>query len=127
MGAYYITTDLEYRVRFNPLALDEELKRAGLHGGIRECRGYWLGGYSCGECVYHPTSGLRHLLGIVEGLGKEARDMWDRCYSRRFDMGFESFEERFVSNWQVNDRIMRRLADVHGSLMITIYRADKPR
>jgi len=84
------------------------------------------GGYSCGECVYHPTSGLRHLLSIVEGLGAEARGMWDRCYSRRFDMGFQGFDERFHSNWQVSGRLMRRLADVEGDLVVTIYRDDEP-
>jgi hypothetical protein len=126
VGAYYITTDLEFRARFNPVVLDEELRQAGLYGGVDERRGYWKGGYSCGECVYHPTSGLRHLLSIVEGLGAEARGVWDRCYSRRFDMGFQGFDARFHSNWQVSGRLMRRLADVEGDLVVTIYRDDEP-
>ena len=126
MGAYYITTDLEVRARFNPVALDEALRRAGLHGGVRECKGYWHAGYSCGECVYHPTSGLKHLLSIVERLDDDARAMWDRSDSRRFDMGFECFDERFASNWQVSARLMRRLADVNGNLVVTVYRADAP-
>ncbi|HSI71638.1 MAG TPA: hypothetical protein VK934_00555 [Fimbriimonas sp.] len=122
MGAYYITTDLEVRARFNPVALDEALRLAGLHGGVRECDGIWRAGYSCGPCVYHPTSGLRHLLGIVEGLGSEARTMWDRSLSRRFDMGFQCFDERFWSKWQVSPKLMRRLANVNGNLVVTIYR-----
>jgi ATP-dependent helicase YprA (DUF1998 family) len=41
-------------------------------------------------------------------------------------MGFQGFDERFHSNWQVSGRLMRRLADVEGDLVVTIYRDDEP-
>lgn len=127
MGAYYITTDLDLRARFEPTLLDEALCHAGLFGGIREQDGYWQAGYSCAPCVHDPASALRHLVDIVESLDAEARDQWDRCYSRRFDLGFECFDERFASRWQISDRLMRRLAAVKGDLVVTIYRAEQSR
>lgn len=127
VGAYYITTDLDLRARFEPSALDEALRHAGLFGGICQRDGYWQAGYSCAPCVDAPASALRHLLDIVESLDPEARDQWDRCFSRRFDMGFQSFEERFASRWQINDRLMRRLAAVNAELVVTIYRAEQSR
>lgn len=42
-------------------------------------------------------------------------------------MGFQSFDERFASRWQINDRLMRRLAAVNAELVVTIYRAEQSR
>ena len=42
-------------------------------------------------------------------------------------MGYQSYDERFHANWQVNASLLRRLADVNGSLVVTIYRqSDYP-
>ncbi len=128
MGAYYIVTDLEVRARFDIAVLDVELRRAGLHGGTSICRGVWQGQYSSSErCCKHPAEALDELLRIVEGLEGEARDLWNRAASRRFDVGFECFDERFASRWQVAAPLLRRLAEADGDLVVTIYRADNPR
>jgi len=126
VGAYYIVTDLNLRARFDIAILDVELRRAGLHGGVSEpYKGVWRAGYSSSErCCWHPAEAIDELLRIVEGLGADARSVWDRCASRRFDMGYECFDERFSANWQVNASLLRRLAAVNGNLVVTIYRAD---
>ena len=126
MGAYYIVTDLVLRARLDLAPLDVVLRRAGLHGGMTLNNGVWRAGYSSYErSCRHPAEALDHLLRIVEGLEGDARDLWDRCLSRRFDQGYECFDERLASNWQVKAPLLRRLADVNGDLVVTIYRADE--
>ncbi len=125
MGAYYITTDLSVRARFDLATLDTEFQRAGLHGGVRLYRGVWSADYSSGQCVRHPAWALDHYLRIVEGLEEEARELWERAMARRFDLGYESFSERHASRWQINASLLRRLSDVNGNLVVTVYRPDE--
>ncbi len=125
MGAYYIVTDLCLRARFDFAVLDVELRRAGLHGRVSMNRGVWFASYSSSErCCRNPAEALDHLLGIVEGLDGEAKDIWDRCTSRRFDLGYECFNERFASRWQIKAALLGRLENVNGDLVVTIYRND---
>lgn len=127
MGAYYIVTDLDIRARFDFEILHKELEQAGLFGNVNTYKGFWRSGYSSGECVRNPSEALAHLLTIVEGLGMEAKSEWNRCTWRRFDLGFESFDERFASKWNVKASLLRRVAKVRGELVITIYRSDEPK
>jgi hypothetical protein len=128
VGAHYIVTDLDLRARFDLSLLDAELQLAGLHGGVTIWKGVWRANYSSSvRCCRHPAEAIDYLLGIVDGLGDESRDQWDRCISRRFDMGFEGFKERFYSRWQLRTPLLRRLAAVKGELVVTIYRPDKQR
>lgn len=125
MGAYYIVTDLVMRANFDLAVLDAELQRVGLHGGVGNYKGTWTGGYSSSKHgCRHPAEALGELLEIVENLSPAARDVWDRCDWRRFDMGFECYDERFDSRWQVKPPLLRRLVAVNGNLMVTIYRKD---
>lgn len=126
MGAYYIVTDLEIRARFDFSLLDTALKQAGLHGGMSKgCRGEWHANYSSSErCCRHPAEAIDELVGIIESLDSEARDLWDECYSRRFDMGYCGSEERRSSRWKIPASAMRRLAEIKGDLVLTIYRRD---
>jgi hypothetical protein len=125
VGANYIVTDLELRARFDLAPLDVELQRAGLHGWVTHHDSVWRAHYSGSDrCGRNPAQALDHLLQIVEGFDGDSRDMWDRCISRRFDLGYECFDERFASRWQIKAPLLRRLADVKGDLVVTIYRAE---
>lgn len=126
VGAYYIVTDLDIRARFDLAVLDTDLRQAGLFGRVDLHQGVWRGGYSGRGCCGHPAEALDYLLQIVEGLGTEARMLWDQSMSRRFDLGFECFDERLYSRWQVKAPLLRRLAEVNGDLVITIYRDGEP-
>jgi hypothetical protein len=126
VGANYIVTDLELRARFELSSLDGELRRAGLHGWVTLHGAVWRANYSGSDrCCRNPSEELDHLLQIVEGLGEASRDLWDRCISRRFDLGYACFDERFASRSQIKAPLLRRLADVNGDLVVTIYRADE--
>lgn len=126
MGAYYIVTDLEIRARFEFSPLDAALRQAGLHGGVSKgCNGEWRANYSSSRrCCRHPAEAIDELVAIIERLDGPERVLWDRCYSRRFDMGFHASDERLSSRWQISTALMRRIVEVQGDLVVTIYRRD---
>ena len=124
MGASYIVTDLSVRADFEFIKLDSELSRLGLVGLMRLYEGIWTANYSSGECVSSPVDAILHYVEIVENLGSGAQTEWERCTSRRFDMGFESFDDRFHSDWDIPTDVLQRVISVSGSLAITIYRGE---
>ena len=124
MGASYIVTDLCIRADFDFIQLDSELIKVGMFGVKRAFEGIWSASYSSREGVYSPVSAIIQLVEIVEKLSSEAHSEWDRCISRRFDMGFESYKERFHSGWDIPSHVLQRIIDVNGSLAVAIYRDD---
>lgn len=125
VGAYYIVTDLELRAKFDLEELDAELQRAGLWGSVRKIDGIWVAGYSSSvRCCVHPAETLDHYLRIVENLSQRGRELWDRCLCRRFDMGFQGYDERFFAIWKIKASILRRLFEVNGDLVVTVYKTD---
>lgn len=126
MGAQYIVTDLEIRARFDFSPINAALQQAGLHGDMsRGCSGEWRGNYSSSKrCCRHPAEAIDELVGIIERIEGEARVLWNRCYSRRFDMGLHASDERRSSRWQISSLEMQRLAEIDGDLVVTVYRRD---
>ncbi len=129
MGAFYIVTDLDLRARFDIAILHAELTRTvDLYGGLTVHRGVWRGNYSSSlRGCRHPAEAVDELLGIVERLGDDARDQWERCICRRFNMGFQGIDERFASMWQIRAPLLQRLAAVNANLVVTMYRPEQPR
>lgn len=125
VGPYYIVTDLTIRSRFEPKVLDKELRQAGLHGGLRFYNGVWTAIYSSSNsCGRRPAGALDEQLQIVETLSGSAREQWDSCTARKFDMGFQCCNGHFYSTWKISSRLLRRLAAVNGDIVVTIYRTD---
>ncbi len=128
MGAYYIVTDLVIRARFDFAALHDELLRAGLFGSqpAPPYRGIWQNGYSgTKNGCRHPSEAVDELAKIVENLTPEARDQWNRCISRRFDMGFQGQDEPFHAKWLITTDVLKRVTSVNGELAISIYRPER--
>lgn len=126
MGAYYIVTDLVVRARFDVEPLHLELRSAGLHGQVTHWDNVWRADYATSKrCCRHPSEAVEELVGIVEALTAEGRDLWDRCISRRFDMGYVTFDERLCSKWQLKAGLLQRLANINGDLVITVYDGDQ--
>jgi hypothetical protein len=91
----------------------------------KACNGEWRDNYSSSRrCCRHPAEAIDELVGTIERLDKPARVLWDRCYSRRFDMGFHASDERLSSRWQISTSLMRRIVEIKGDLVVTIYRQD---
>lgn len=60
----------------------------------------------------------------IENLSPKAREIWDSCCTRKFDAGFESgnFPKDFKS--AIDADVIKRIADLSASIVITIYPSD---
>ena len=128
MGACYIGTDLWVRARFDLSLLHAEFARFGLlpYPAPSVYRGIWSHTYGGGRVHHHhPSQAIDRFLEVLAELEGEARDQWDRCIDRRFNIGYDWDEDNFASHWQINPATLQRVADVNGSIVITIYRSSE--
>ena len=69
---------------------------------------------SANECI-----GLFCML--VETLSDEAKGLWDRSYSRTFDIGFNSGNSHADARLTIEPRILERVANIGATIAITVY------
>ncbi|MCX5842253.1 MAG: hypothetical protein NT022_00625 [Deltaproteobacteria bacterium] len=58
---------------------------------------------------------------LIEGLKEKERAIWDACFSKIFDIGFESGLTTQSFSSQINQDTIKRLAAIGASIEITIY------
>ena len=68
-----------------------------------------------------PEETIRRLLDAIEALDGGARLLWTTCSLREFNIGYDSGDEPWAFNNGLSAETLKRIADVGGSLRITIY------
>ncbi len=126
MAARFLNTDVNLKARFDLKPLCNELEKLGFHStGDPIRRGSeWTAvlehDYSCKQG--EPAKLTEHILRSVESLEGEFREIWNRCLSRSFDMGFDFDGETFSSTFVVKPEHLERISAAGMSLMVTMYR-----
>ena len=122
MEVQYLNTDLEIESEGDLSKIVDEFGEdvLVLHHG--EIRGYQHASFeiagSSGST--NPDDIINYFCDLVDGLSQEAREIWDACCSRVFDIGYESGS---TPNFQSEIRAgtIERVAGVGASIAITIY------
>ena len=68
-----------------------------------------------------PEPNISRLLDVVDSLIGPARELWNRCSKRQFDVGYECGNEPWGFNQGLSNDLLRRLADCGSTFRITIY------
>lgn len=68
-----------------------------------------------------PEPNIVRLLDAIEGLSDAARDVWDRCSKREFNVGYDCGDEPWSFNQGLSNFVLRRIADCGASFRITLY------
>lgn len=58
---------------------------------------------------------------LIENLSSEAKLIWDRCHSKKFDAGFESGSFPRSYRTELRADTIKRVAEIGASIAITIY------
>ncbi|NJM54000.1 MAG: hypothetical protein HC846_11800 [Blastocatellia bacterium] len=57
---------------------------------------------------------------LIENLSSESKSIWDKCHSKKFDIGFESGNIGTLET-EISAKTVRRIAKLEASVLITIY------
>ncbi len=121
MEVSYINTDLDIE---SAGALSRIIEEFGeevfvLHHGA--AKGYNRASFEIsgpGECADDTIGRFCHL---VEQLSEDARQLWDACVSRTFDIGYDSGDSANRHQSALRPQTIRRAADIGAGITITIY------
>lgn len=121
MKIQYLNTDLELQAHkdLTPIveAMDEDV--IVLYNG--KARGHYLATFECVGLVDGPDSIINHFCMFAECLEGTAKELWDDCFTKAFDIGFESgaFPQSYAS--EIRATTIQRVAALGASIRVTIY------
>jgi hypothetical protein len=123
----FLNVDLEVRGREDLQWLIDEFGEdvVNLHHG--QIQGYFIATFESGVVRGDPDALIGYFCNLVENLPAEARQKWDRLFSKVFDLGYDS--GLGPKSWQSDLRpeTVEAVARAGASLRITIYPASGPR
>ena len=126
----YINTDLILVSSADISALAATLEHAGLYRlecQFFESTGLWHATFASDEQFSEPEQSLLRLLGVIEPLMAQIREVWDGCSERNMDVGFECGDEPFDFHKAISNSTIGRVAATGAALNITLYgRAPAP-
>ena len=121
MEVHYLNTDLEIESQSDLSQIVEEFGEDVLvlyHG---EIRGYQHGSFEIPGGSTDADATINYFCTLVEQLPKDAREIWDECCSRMFDIGYESGSAPQTFRSEIRAATIQRVAKIGAGVVITIY------
>jgi hypothetical protein len=117
----YLNVDLEIESKSDLSKIVEEFGDdvSVLYCG--EMRGYQHASFEISANIADADETINHFCLLVEGLPKDAREVWDACCSRVMDVGFESGTSPQNFRSEIRASTVQRVAAIGASIIITIY------
>ena len=121
----YLNTDLDLAARFDLTPLTAALDRNGvftLHCAPDQ-NGTWTATFELeGAGIDNdPETTICGLLDAIEKLEPNAREAWNACEKREFNLGYDCGDEPWAFTQGLSVRSISRIAALGMSLRITIY------
>lgn len=90
-----------------------------LHHG--EIRGYQHASFEIPGNTAGADETINYFCALVEGLPREAREIWNGCCSRVIDVGYESGNSPRNFRSEIRASTVQRVAAIDASIVVTIY------
>ena len=58
---------------------------------------------------------------VIQGLPLKAKDLWNQCEYRRFNVGIQAENAHHEEHFAVSSQVIARLADIQSEMLITVY------
>ncbi|GAA6154137.1 hypothetical protein [Pseudoteredinibacter isoporae] len=124
MKIYYINTDLELESPEDLTPIVNEFGESVFNLYNGEGRGHYLATFESNHNSGSPDAVIQFLCGLVESFEPEERRLWDQCYSRIFDIGYEGGTHRQSYTDEIRPETLSKIAALNASIRITVYPMD---
>ena len=64
---------------------------------------------------------LEEFCNLIENLSPTSRRIWNECFVKEFDLGFQSGNTRKTFKTRIQEKTVKRCAELGASIMITVY------
>lgn len=121
MEIHYLNTDLIIESKSDLSRIVEELGDdvIVLHHGER--RGYQHASFETAVDSTDADGTINSFCMLIESLPHDAREIWNECLLRVFDVGYESGSSPPNYRSEIRASTIRRVANIGASIVTTIY------
>ncbi|MCG7941448.1 MAG: hypothetical protein N0C88_21735 [Candidatus Thiodiazotropha lotti] len=121
MEIHYLNTDLELE---SPKDLTPIVEAFGedvvnLYNG--KARGHYLASFEIASSEGSPDSKIQYYCMLAESLFGEEKILWEGCYSKVFDIGYEGGTGHKSYTDEVRANTLERVVALGASIRVTIY------
>lgn len=68
-----------------------------------------------------PNEDISHFCSLIESLGLAERKIWDNCFCKAFDIGYECGGSNRSFSSELRPEVVEKIARCGGSIEVTIY------
>ena len=117
----YLTVDLVVKSRedLTPIVNDFGEEVFVLHNG--KTGDFYHAYLEISERYEGPNKEIGFFCSLIEALGPVERQIWDNCFSKTFDIGYECGDSNRSFSSELRPEVIERIANCGGSIEITIY------
>lgn len=117
----YLNTDLDLICDVDPAVLASEFESRDLVAHVTPGDDGLYYALCEGSNDTEPEPNIARLLDAIEALSVPARELWDRCSKREFNIGYDCGDEPWSFNQGISNHVLRRMAECGASFRITLY------
>lgn len=124
MTICFLNVDLEIESQNDlQILVDELAKHCSLHIHDKNLEGNDFASFSHRSAFdnYEINRIISLFCDSIENLSPKAREIWDSCFTRKLDAGFESGNSPKNFQSVIRADVVKRVADLSASIAITIY------
>ena len=122
MVARYINTDIAFCSEFKPSTVD--WLKVGLDLIFeQEVDTAWKATRETAEQFDTPSETIKRAIHAVSELSGGELQIWNSCWNRKIDIGFECEDGEFDASWQLEPELVKQISHLGLALVITIYRS----
>ena len=112
-----IDLDIESKIDISPIveAFGEEV--AVLRNDCMS--GIYYGSFE--TLLAKPNEIIMEYARLIESLDPSARQIWDQCRTKRFDIGFQCAEKPYSYHSTLSNESLSKISALGGEFVVTIY------
>ncbi len=124
MSIRFLNVDLDFESQDDLQILVDELEKdCSLHIHDKNVNGNNFASFSHDSAFdnYEINRIISLFCNTIENLSPKSREMWNSCCTRKLDAGFESGNSPKGFQSVIRADVIKRVADLSASIVITIY------
>ena len=124
MKIRYLNTDLELESPEDLTPIVDEFGEDVFNLYNGKGRGHYLATFESNQNPNSADSTIQFFCYLVEAFGPKERKIWDQCYSRIFDIGYEGGTHQQSYTDEIRPETLSMVAAINASIRITVYPMD---
>ncbi len=121
MDIRYLNTDLELESTqdLTPIVDCFGDKLINLYNGKR--LEHYLATFEVADITENPDLTINSLCTLIEELEPSTRKLWDQCFLKVFDIGYEGGTNHKSYTSEIKNETLKRISELGANMRITVY------